>query len=97
MAIRTGNRGIALSPPTMAAAMGARKNMCIKYMPNESRAISLIIFGDFVCRMQVKRRKAPKVAHSTFGVQNSNAHSNIGVSMSCPGTPFIQNDQAVAG
>lgn len=95
MAIRTGYRGLALSPPTMAAAMGARKNMCIKYMPSESRAISLIIY--FVCRMQVKRRKAPKVAHSTFGVQNSHAHSNIGVSMSCPGTPFIQNDQAVAG
>ena len=67
---------------TKIEAIGARKNMCIRYMPNESLEMPVIHEGVCFCSIQVKRRKAPNVARSTLGVQNSHDHSSIGVSMS---------------
>ena len=98
IAAHTGNRGFATSPWMMAAAIGARKNMCMRYMPYVSfdkDSQKSCLFGCWDGDMQVKSKKMPKVAHNTFGVQNSQLHSNMGVSMYCPGTPFHQNDQAV--
>ena len=98
IAAHTGNRGFATSPWMMAAAIGARKNMCMRYMPYVSfdkDSQKSCLFGCWDGDMQVKSKKMPKVAHNTLGVQNSQLHSNIGVSMYCPGTPFHQNDQAV--
>ncbi len=97
MASQTGNRGLAGSPPMMMPAMGARKNMCMRYMPKDSFDTSVTTAGalPFLGWMQVKSRKRPKVAHSTLGEQNSQLHSSSGVSMGWPGTPFHQNDQAV--
>ena len=67
----------------------------MRYMPKESLEIPVISLHDLFAPMQVKIKKSPKVAQSTLGVQNSQAHSRIGVSISTPGTPFHQNDHAV--
>ena len=93
MASHTGRSGLATSPPIIHCEMGTRKKMCIRYMPNENLARLLIHEGARL--MQVNSRKAPKVASNTFGVQNSQDHSSIGVSIITPGSPFHQKLQAV--
>ena len=45
--------------------------------------------------MQEKSKKAPNEAITTFGIQNSQAHSSAGVSMGPPGTPLYQKAQPV--
>ena len=72
-----------------------KKNRCIRYMPYDNFESEVIQLGAFCCLMHEKSRKAPKVAQSTLGVQNSHDHSSIGVSMIFPGTPAFQNDHPV--
>ena len=67
--------------------------MCIRYMPKVSFDKRVIHAGER--SMQVNRIKAPKVAKSTLGVQNSHDHSTIGVSIITPGVPFHQKLHAV--
>ena len=62
--------------------------MCIRYIPNESFAMSVMTAGAFFCLMLENMRNAPKVASSTFGVQNSHAHSSSGVAIGFSGSPF---------
>ena len=95
IANHTGRRGCAGSPATMALPIGARKRMCIRYIPNVLFEMEVIHFGACLPSMQVKRRKAPNVARTTFGVQNSHPHSSVLVSITFPGTPCHQNDHAV--
>ena len=95
IAAQTGMSGSAWLPFTKKLAIGARKNICIRYMLNERREMTVIHRGASFCSMQVNIRKAPKVASSTLGVQNSHDHSSRGVSMSWLGVPFHQNDQPV--
>ena len=71
IAAQTGMSGSAWLPFTKKLAIGARKNICIRYMLNESREMPVIHRGASFCSMQVNIRKAPKVASSTLGVQNS--------------------------
>ena len=89
----TGNSGAATSPPIRHRAIGAKKKRCIRYIPNERRDSDVMIAHGR--SMQLKSKKAPKVANNTLGVQNSHDHSSIGVSMSCPRTPFHQKLHAV--
>ena len=72
-----------------------RKNICIRYIPKDNSDIEAIILGVFVCCIHEKRINAPNVAQSTLGVQNSQAHSRVGVSIVMPGTPLYQNDHPV--
>ncbi len=95
MAAQTGRRGWATLPPIIQLAMGARKKRCIRYMPKVNFATPVSSRGASVRCMQLKSKKAPNVAHSTLGIQNSHPHSSIGVSMACPGVPFHQKLQAV--
>ena len=95
MANAVGMSGFMGSPLTKYAAIGARKKRCMRYMPNDSLERPVTRRGACCCPMLVKSRNAPKVASRTFGVQNSHDHSSDGVSMSCPGTPFHQNDHPV--
>ena len=91
----TGTSGSAAEPPMNSLAIGARKNMCIRYIPKLNLAMPLTAAGALLRSMQEKSRKAPNEARSTLGVQNSQDHSSRGVSMSLPGVPIYQNDQPV--
>ena len=95
MASHTGISGSARFPSTKNVAIGARKNICMRYIPKESFESCVIHLGAAAWRMHVNIRNIPKVAQSTLGVQNSHAHSSIGVSISCPGTPLSQKLHAV--
>ena len=95
MANHTGRVGCATSPPITHVAMGARKNMCIRSSPKDKPDKEDMIAGAFCCLMQVKSMNNPKVANKTFGVQNSQAHSNVGVSIIVQGMPFHQQPHAV--
>ena len=95
IARQTGTRGSATLPPIRTRAIGPRKNRCIRYIPNDISESFLISFGVSFLSMLENRRKAPKDARSTFGVQNSQDHSRRGVSMVCPGVPIYQNDHPV--
>ena len=95
MASQTGMRGWAGSPLTKMGAMLERKRRCIRYMPKDRREERATKREGRTLSMQVKRRKAPKVAQRTLGVQNSHDHSSMGVSMTFPGTPAYQNDHPV--
>ena len=95
MATHTGISGVSGWPPVIQVAMGARKNICMRYMPKVS-CPPLVKAGEpYLLGMQENIRKAPNVLISRFGVQNSHDHSKTGVSMSWPGVPSIQNDHAV--
>ena len=67
----------------------------MRYMPNDKREARPTSRGVLLPPIQLNIRKAPKVAISTFGVQNSHDHSSIGVSMVWPGTPTYQKDHPV--
>ena len=94
IANQTGNIGSALSPPTTYTAIWLRKNMCMRYIPKVSLLIPVTQAGALLLIVE-NSKKAPKVASRTFGVQNSQLHSNIGVSIASPGTPFHQKDHPV--
>ena len=68
-------------PAITALAILLRKNMCMRYIPNEHFEMSVMIFGADIALMQVNIRKAPNVASNTLGVQNSHDHSSKGVSI----------------
>ena len=56
-------------------------------MPNDRREHNATKRGVAGWSIHVKRRKAPNVAHSTLGVQNSQDQSSMGVSITVPGMP----------
>lgn len=91
----TGSNGSVTLPWMIAGAICDKKNMWTRYMPKVSLEIPVMMRGALGCSMQVKSRNAPKVAKRTLGVQNSHDHSRSGVSITCPGIPFHQNDHAV--
>ena len=91
----TGRRGFVRSPLTNIGAILLRKKRCMRYMPNDKREARPTSRGVLLPPIQLNIRKAPKVAISTFGVQNSHDHSSIGVSMVWPGTPTYQKDHPV--
>ena len=95
MARTVGTRGSATSPPMKSFARGARNSRCIRYIPYVRRAVPSTDGRAFRSGMHVNITNSPKVARSTLGVQNSQDHSSIGVSMVTPGTPFHQKDHAV--
>ena len=95
IAAHTGINGCATLAPITSLAIGARKKRCIRYIPNDSFDKVVTMAGAFFLLMQLNIRKAPKVARTTLGVQNSQAHSSMGVSIICPGTPFNQKDHPV--
>ena len=68
--------------------------MCIRYMPKVSFDKRVIHAGER--SMQVNSIKAPKVAKSTLGVQNSHDHSAIGVSRASYKQAECANTQALA-
>ena len=77
----TGRSGLAWSLATNTLAIGARKNMCIRYIPNDIFDTDAIRRGVFGLLIQEKSRNAPNEAQSTLGVQNSHDHSSKGVSI----------------
>ena len=95
IAAHTGSKGLAGLPFTKNEAIGPRNSKCIRYIPKESFESVTTIAGALSDCMQVNKRKAPKVAVKTFGVQNSQDHSSMGVSSILPGTPACQKDQPV--
>ena len=78
----TGMSGSAGFPFTKNDAIGARKRMCMRYMPNEILDSPVMNDGACFLSMHEKSMNAPKVARSTLGVQKAHAHSRIGVSIS---------------
>ena len=95
MASHTGTSGSATDPPMKRRAIGERKNICIRYIPKVSFDRPEMNFGVVLRLMQEKSRKAPNEAISTLGIQNSQAHSRVGVSMGPPGTPLYQKAHPV--
>ena len=76
-------------------AIGLKKNMCIRYIPNDSRESSVMATGALDYWMQENRRNSPKVVSSTLGVQKPHDHSISGIPISTPGSPFHQKLHAV--
>ena len=58
MAAQTGMSGSATLPATKNLAIGPRKNMCIRYMPNESFERPVTAAGAFFASMQENIRRA---------------------------------------
>ena len=79
IAAQTGINGWAALPATKTFAIGPRKNMCIRYIPNDSFDRPVTMAGASFLVMQVNNRKAPNDARRTFGVQNAQDHSSSGV------------------
>lgn len=95
IAVQTGMTGLAGALLIINPQKLLKKNICIRYMPYEHFEISVIILGALVCLMQVNIRNMPKVAQSTLGLQNINAHSSAMQSTGFVGSTLIQNDHAV--
>lgn len=77
----TGMIGWTTFPAISKEAIGGRTNMCIRYIPKEYLDREIRSFGDLVCLIHVANKRIPIVWMNIFGVQNSQAHSNTGVSM----------------